>query len=72
MQWHDARVPFADASAVALKFLRVSTTGQLLVLLGSLCLLLNVFVMTIQWKLGLVKSVLAYLTSPLAASEVKP
>ena len=57
MKMRDANIPFADASAVALKFLRISTTGQLLVLLGSLCLLLNIFVMTIQWKLGLVKTV---------------
>jgi cytochrome c oxidase cbb3-type subunit 1 len=47
---------FADTSAVALKFLRISTTGQLLLMGGSLCLLLNIFVMTIQWKLGLVKA----------------
>ena len=57
MKLRDTNIPFADASAVALKFLRISTTGQLLVLLGALCLLLNIFVMTIQWKLGLVKKV---------------
>jgi cytochrome c oxidase cbb3-type subunit 1 len=57
MKLRDANIPFADTSAVALKFLRISTTGQLLVLLGSLCLLLNILVMTIQWKLGLVKTV---------------
>ena len=54
---NNAAIPFADASAVALKFLRISTTGQLLVLLGALCLLLNIFVMTLQWKLGLLKTV---------------
>jgi cytochrome c oxidase cbb3-type subunit 1 len=53
---HDPAVPFADASLTALKFLRISTTGQMLLLAGALCLLLNVFVMTIQWKLGLVKT----------------
>jgi cytochrome c oxidase cbb3-type subunit 1 len=68
---HDAAVPFADSSAVALKFIRISTTGQLLVLLGSLCLLLNIFVMTIQWKLGLVKAVIAAIKAPLETSEVK-
>jgi cytochrome c oxidase cbb3-type subunit 1 len=57
MKLRDANIPFADASAVALKFLRISTTGQLLVLLGALCLLLNIFVMTLQWKLGLLKTV---------------
>ena len=57
MKLLDANIPFADASAVALKFLRISTTGQLLVLLGALCLLLNILVMTLQWKLGLLKTV---------------
>jgi len=57
MKLRDANIPFADASAVALKFLRISTTGQLLVLLGALCLLLNIFVMTLQWILGLLKTV---------------
>ena len=71
MKLRNANIPFVDASAVALKFLRISTTGQLLVLLGSLSLLLNVFVMTIQWKLGLVKSVIVAVTAPLKTSEVK-
>ncbi len=62
---NDAAVPFADASAVALKFLRISTTGQLLVLLGALCLLLNIFVMTIQWKLGLMKQVVSVIRDSL-------
>ena len=71
MKLRDANIPFADASLVAVKFLRVSTTGQLLILLGALCLLLNIFVMTIQWKLGLVKTVIAYIKSPLETAEVK-
>ena len=62
----NAAVPFADASAVALKFLRISTTGQLLVLLGALCLLLNIIVMTLQWKLGLVKTVVGVVKDSLA------
>ena len=68
---HDAAVPFAESSAVALKFFRMSTTGLLLVLVGSLCLLLNIFVMTIQWKLGLLKSAIAAIQAPLETSEVK-
>jgi len=69
MKLRDANVPFADASAVALKFLRLSTTGQLLVLLGALCLLLNVFAMTIRWKFGLIKTVITAMTAPL---EIEP
>ena len=71
LKLRDAAVPFAETSAVALKFLRLSTTGHLLLLLGSLCLLPNILVMTIQWKLGLAKTVIAYIKSPLETSEVK-
>lgn len=65
LKLRDPNVAFASASAAALLFLRVSTTGQLLLLLGSLCLLLNIMVLTIQWKLGLLKSVLAAIKAPL-------
>jgi hypothetical protein len=34
-------------------------------LLGSLLFAANIFVMTIQWKLALVKTVIAYIKSPL-------
>ena len=61
----DPQITFAQANLAALKYLRVSTTGQLLILLGALLFALNVFVMTIKWKLALVKSVIAYLKSPL-------
>ena len=72
MKLADAKAAFADSSAAALMFIRVSTTGQALLLLGSLCLLLNIFVMTIQWKLGLVKTVIAAVKAPLETGEVKP
>ena len=68
----DANVAFADANSAALKFLRISTTGQLLVLLGALLFAANIFIMTIQWKLGLAKTVIAYIKSPLETAEVKP
>ena len=67
----DANVAFADANAVALKFLRISTTGQLLILLGAVLFAVNIFIMTIQWKLGIAKTVIAYIKSPLETSEVK-
>jgi cytochrome c oxidase cbb3-type subunit 1 len=65
----DVNVAFADANTAALKFLRISTTGQLLVLLGALLFAANIFVMTIQWKLGVAKTVIAYIKSPLETSE---
>jgi cbb3-type cytochrome oxidase subunit 1 len=71
MKLNDANIAFADANLVAIKFLRVSTTGQLLILLGALCLLLNILVMTIKWKLSLAKCVISAVKAPLEPSEVK-
>lgn len=68
----NARVPFADASGMALKFLRISTLGQAVVLIGALLMLLNIFVMTLKWKLGLMKAALAAIQAPLKTGEVKP
>jgi cytochrome c oxidase cbb3-type subunit 1 len=67
----DANVAFADVGAAALTWFRISTTGQLLILLGALCLLLNIFKMTIAWKLGLLKAAIAAVKAPLETSEVK-
>lgn len=71
MKLRDVKVPFAGASSAALLFLRISTLGQALILLGALCLLLNIFVMTLQWKLGLLKAFVAAVKAPLETSEVK-
>jgi cytochrome c oxidase cbb3-type subunit 1 len=62
---------FADSTNVALIFLRVGTTGLLLILLGSLLFAANIFVMTLKWKLALLKTVIAFIKSPLATAEVK-
>ena len=64
-------VPFADANAAALLWLRISSTGQVLLILGSLLLALNIFVMTIKWKIALGKSLFAAVTAPLPVTEVK-
>ena len=58
--------------AAAKFWLRISTTGLLLLLLGSVVLVANVFVMTLKWKLGIIKTVIAAVTAPLETSEVKP
>ena len=71
MKLRDAAVPFADANTAALKFLRVSTTGQLLILLGALIFAANLFAMTIKWKLALLKSLVAAIKAPLPDAEVK-
>ena len=63
--------PVADANHAALFWLRIGTTGQLLILLGALAFALNIFVMTIKWKLALAKSVWAAVKAPLPEAEVK-
>ena len=61
----------SDILEMSLPFLRASTTGLMFLLLGSLLFAANIFVMTFKWKLALIKSVIAYIKSPLEASEVK-
>lgn len=56
----------------SLPFLRVSTTGLLFLLLGSLLFAANIFAMTFKWKLALLKTVIAAVKAPLETAEVKP
>jgi cytochrome c oxidase cbb3-type subunit I len=56
---------------VALPFLRVSTMGILLLLLGSLLFAANIFAMTFKWKCALLKSCIAAMKAPLETVEVK-
>ena len=58
-------VVFADSTNVALIFLRAGTTGLLLILLGSLLFAANIFAMTLKWKLALLKTIIAFIKSPL-------
>jgi hypothetical protein len=71
MKLQNPRIPFADISNSSLMFLRVSTTGQLLLLLGGLIFALNVFGLTFKWKMALLKSAIAAIKAPLPAVEVK-
>jgi cytochrome c oxidase cbb3-type subunit I len=64
-------IPFADIREGTLMYLRISTTGLLILLLGSLLFAANIFVMTLKWKLSLVKSGFAAVTAPLETGEVK-
>jgi cytochrome c oxidase cbb3-type subunit I len=71
MKLQNPQVPFADISNSMLPFLRVSTTGQLLLLLGGLIFALNVFGLTFKWKMALLKKIYAAITAPLETAEVK-
>jgi hypothetical protein len=50
-------------------FLRVGTTGLMLLLLGSLLFAANIFGMTLKWKLALLKSLLAAIKAPLETTS---
>ncbi|HUB87541.1 MAG TPA: cbb3-type cytochrome c oxidase subunit I [Verrucomicrobiae bacterium] len=71
-QLQNPSVPFADISAAMLPWLRASTTGQLLLLLGGLIFALNIFGLTLKWKMALLKKLRAAITAPLDPGEVKP
>jgi cbb3-type cytochrome oxidase subunit 1 len=71
MKLANPQTPFADSTNAALMFLRVGTTGLLFILLGSLLFAVNIFAMTFKWKLALLKTVIAYIKSPLETGEVK-
>lgn len=71
MKLGNPQTAFADSTGVALIFLRVGTTGLLFLLLGSLLFAANIFVMTLKWKLALLKSLLAAVKAPLKTAEVK-
>jgi hypothetical protein len=52
-------------------YLRISSLGLLALLLGSLLLAANIFLMTIKWKLGLLKSMMTAINAPLEGEEAK-
>ena len=51
--------------------LQISTVGLLLWLMGSLLLLINLLVMTLKWKVALVKTVITAINAPIESTEVK-
>jgi cytochrome c oxidase cbb3-type subunit 1 len=71
MKLGNPQTAFADSTNVALIFLRVGTTGLLLILLGSFLFAANIFAMTLKWKLALLKTVITFIKSPLETGEVK-
>jgi len=62
---------FADVTSSTLMAFRFSTTGLLLLLIGSLMFFANVFSMTAKWKWGLMKSCIALVKGPAATGEVR-
>ena len=72
LKWADPNVASVDVARATLPFLRASTTGLLLLLLGNLLFALNVFGLTLVWKFALLKKTVAIVKAPLEPMEVKP
>jgi len=58
-------IAFMDATKAMLPFLRTSTVGLLLILLGNSLFALNIFAMTFVWEKALVKKAFAIVIAPL-------
>ena len=71
LKLQNPNVAFADTTKAMLPFLRVSTTGLLLMLLGNLLFFANVIGLTIRWKLALLKKFITFVKSPLETIEVR-
>jgi len=72
LKWANPNIAAVDVSAATLPFLRMSTTGLLLLLVGNLLFALNIFGLTLVWKLALLRKAMSVLKTPLATSEVIP
>jgi len=71
MKLNNPNFAFMDATKAMLPFLRTSTVGLLLILLGNLLFALNIFAMTFIWEKSLVKKAYAIVIAPLKNQEVK-
>ncbi len=70
LKWQNpGTIAFADTTKAMLPFLRVSTTGLLLMLLGNLLFFVNIMGLTLRWKLALLKQFIAFVKSPLAETS---
>jgi cytochrome c oxidase cbb3-type subunit 1 len=65
MKLNNLNLTFMDATKAMLPFLRTSTIGLLLILLGNSLFALNIFAMTFVWEKSLVKKAFAVVTAPL-------
>jgi cbb3-type cytochrome oxidase subunit 1 len=69
---HPDTIAFADTTKAMLPFLRASTTGLLLMLLGNLLFFANVMGLTLHWKIALIKQFIAFVKSPLEPGSAYP
>jgi cytochrome c oxidase cbb3-type subunit 1 len=65
MKLNNPNSAFPEVVKSVLPFLRISTIGLLLILLGNSLFALNIFAMTFVWEKSLVKKAFAVVTAPL-------
>jgi len=65
LKWANPGVAPVDVARATLPFLRASTTGLLFLLFGNLLFALNIFGLTVIWKLALLKKAIAIVKAPL-------
>ncbi len=71
-RWLNPEITPVDVSKATLMFLRLSTLGDLLLLLGNLLFLVNVFALIARHCRAVVRVLYADAVAPLEPSEVKP
>lgn len=64
-------IPFTEVTRGTLNYLRVSSIGFFILLLGGLLFVVNVFAITAIWQAKLARSLAATLATPLEPEEVK-
>jgi cbb3-type cytochrome oxidase subunit 1 len=67
----DPNIAFTETTKAMLPYLRVSTTGLLLMLLGNLLFFVNIIGLTLRWKFELFKKFIAFMGTPVETAEVK-
>jgi cytochrome c oxidase cbb3-type subunit I len=68
----NANIPFLDIQRTMLRFLRVSTIGDLLLLLGHVVFLGNLLGLAARFYVARAASAYAAVTAPLGTAEVRP
>ncbi|MGH8023966.1 MAG: cbb3-type cytochrome c oxidase subunit I [Limisphaerales bacterium] len=64
-------IPFTEVTRGTLNYLRVSSIGFFILLLGGLLFMINVFAVTAIWQAKLARSLAATLATPMEPEEVK-
>jgi len=70
--WHNPKIPSVDVAKGALNFLRVSTMGELLILLGNFLLLGNILRLSLRYYQTHFVPVYKEATAELKPAEAKP